>query len=615
MKKIIFLVYVVSCYTFANAQSPPITRIEPPFWWAGMKHQELQLLVQGQNIGNATVVIHYPGVEVVKVNKADNKNFLFIDLALHEDVKPGTFSIEFTGADKKRKIYRYELKERNLENSHQGLNTSDVIYLITPDRFANGDPANDDSKTLTEKKNRPFHGGRHGGDIKGMIDKIGYLNDLGVTSVWSMPMLENNMPEYSYHGYACTDYYQVDARFGTNDLYKQFGDELHKKNMKLVMDMVFNHCGVQHWWMKDMPFHDWVHYYPNMIETNHAMASLSDPHGAQSDRDQMEKGWFVPSMPDLNHDNPYLANYLIQNSVWWIEYAGLNGIRQDTYPYNKKDFMVRWAQYVHAEYPDFFLVGESWVDNEAQESYWSDKGNKAGTGYNSGTNMTDFPLCFALQKAFKKDGSLQELYRVISKDFLYHNSSANMIFGDNHDMDRFFYSISEDLNRFKSAMTFLLTTRGIPQLYYGTELLMKGHGQHGDIREDFPGGWSSDNRNAFLHEGRTQQENEAFTHVQKLLQWRQKSDAIRNGELKHFVPKDNIYVYNRKSPNESVVVIINTNAQPKKIDMTCYQEILNGYGGAIDILHNKKITNLKEIDIEANSSLVLELTPPFKAEK
>lgn len=614
MKKILFI-YFIFYGSYVAAQAP-ITRVEPPFWWIGMKHQELQLLVQGTNIGTASLTINYPGLKISKITPGDNKNFLFVDLLIGEEAKPGHVTMEFLLAGKKKKIsYDYELKERD-SNAHQGPTARDVVYLITPDRFVNANPSNDDSALMLEKKNRTFHGGRHGGDIEGMISRIDYMNDLGVTSVWATPLLENNMSEFSYHGYAITDYYRVDPRVGSNALYRKFAEELHKKNMKIVMDMVFNHCGLQHWWMKDMPFTDWIHYYPKTVETNHAMASLSDPHAAQSDREQMEKGWFVPTMPDLNHDNPFLANYLIQNSVWWIEYAGLDGVRQDTYPYNKKEFMVRWAKYVHHEYPDFFLVGESWVDNEAQASYWSPKANDRCYDFNSAmSSMTDFPLCFAMHRAFAKSGDIAEVYRVLTKDFLYQSPNQNMIFADNHDMDRFFYSIGEDVNRFKSAMTFLLTTRGLPEFYYGSELGMKGHGNHGDIREDFPGGWATDARSAFEHNGRTATENEIFDHVQKLLRWRRKSDAIQHGELKHFVPEDNVYVYNRKSANESVVVIINNSDQPKKLSMKRFEEILNGYDGALDILREKRIENLREIDIDANSSRVLELTPPLKASK
>lgn len=611
----ILLCFVIGWGT-TMAQSPSITQIEPPFWWVGMKHAELQLMVRGNNISSAAVTIEYSGVSIKRIHQTDNKNFLFLDLVLAENVKPGTVIINFKGDKTKPLSYSYELKQRENNTAHQRIDSRDVIYLITPDRFVNGNSANDEVKTLAEKPNRKFHGGRHGGDLQGLISKVNYMKELGVTAVWCNPLLENNMPEYSYHGYAITDYYNVDARYGSNTLYKKFSDDLHSQNIKLIMDMVFNHCGREHWWMKDMPFNDWIHYYPKMKDTNHAMASLSDPHGAQSDREQMEKGWFVSAMPDLNHDNSFLATYLIQNSVWWIEYAQLDGIRQDTYPYNKKEFMIDWAKYVHAEYPNFFLVGESWVDNEAQEAYWSDKGTSTTNGYDSHMNsMTDFPLCFAIHKAFKKDGDVNELYRVISKDFLYFNSGVNKIFADNHDMDRFFYTIGEDVSKLKLAMTFLLTTRGIPQLYYGTELGLIGHGEHGVIREDFPGGWPSDTRNAFTPEGRTSKENEIYDHLQKLLQWREKSDAIHTGTLKHFVPYDNLYVYNRKSDNQSVVVILNNNNQSKKVDMSRFEEILKDYGSALDVLQQKTITNLKEIEIGGNTSMILELKPITKAEK
>lgn len=602
------LLFVVPAYS-------QLPRVEPPNWWVGMQENKLQLLVQGENISDAEVKLEYPGVTLEKVHKADNKNFLFLDLSISDQAKAGSFDIQFSTGKKKKLTYKYELKEREKGRwAHKGLDQTDVMYLITPDRFANGDPANDEVKGLKEGKNMDFHSGRFGGDLKGISSKINYLEELGITAVWLNPVLENDMPEYSYHGYATTDYYKVDARFGSNEEYKKLTDDLHSRKIKMVMDMVFNHCGSHHWWMKDMPFEDWVHYYPEYVNTNHAKSALSDPYAAKSDIELMERGWFVSVMPDLNHDNPFMANYLIQNSIWWIEYVGLDGIRMDTYFYNKKEFMADWAKKIHREYPNFYLVGETWLESEAETAFWALQDPEDKTSYNSLLNsVTDFPLCFSLHEVFGNNGDVMDLYSVLAKDFLYYDPMMNKIFADNHDMDRFYHTIGEDLEKFKLAMTFLFTTRGIPQLYYGTEILMKGYGEHGVLREMFPGGWPGDTRNAFTKEGRTAEENEAFDHIRKLLDWRKGSDAIKNGSLKHFVPYDNLYVYNRQSAKESVLVIINNSSETVKPDMSRFAEVLNGYDGGVDVLSGVELIDLNTIEIKGNKALVLKLNPQLKS--
>lgn len=618
MKKIVGVMLIVGVTAVAHAQKvvPTLQRVEPSSWWIGMKESKLQLMVYGQNISTTTAEVNYPGVEIVKIHPAENKNFIFIDLDIKPEAKAGTVAINFNYGKKKKLTHNFPLMNRDNNRKANVINQNDIIYLVTPDRFVNGDPNNDAVAGLREGKNRSFHGGRHGGDLQGVLSKLDYMNDLGVTALWLNPVIENDMKEYSYHGYAITDYYKVDPRYGNNELYKKLSEELHKKDMKLIMDMVFNHCGLEHWWMKDLPFSDWVHDYPGYKITNYSISSLSDPHAAKSDQQQMERGWFVPTMPDLNHDNPFMATYLIQNSIWWVEYAGLDGIRMDTYPYNKKEFMSEWAKRLHTEYPALYLVGETWVETEALEALWSNRGPQYNGDFNSNMNsMTDFPLCFSVHKGFKKGGNVSELYRVISQDFVYYDATLNKTFADNHDLDRVFYTLGEDLSKFKMAMTFLLTIRGIPQVYYGTEILMKGHGDHGIIREDFPGGWSGDSRNAFTKEGRTAAENEAFDHIQKLNKWRRSTEALKGGHLTHYIPYDNLYVYNQKSDKESVVIIINNNDKSVKPDMSRYEEILKGYEGGTDILTNKKIDNLNEIEIDGNSSMVLILNPQLKAAK
>lgn len=608
MKKLIVIFLFLNLCYGASAQKATISRVEPPYWWAGMANPELQLMVYGHNIGGADVSISGEGVVLKKVHKADNVNYLFLDLEVNDSARPGTITISFSTAKNKSIEYSYEIRQRRQEGN-KGVNATDVIYLITPDRFVNADEGNDNIAELKEGKNREFHSGRHGGDLKGIISRLDYLEDLGVTALWLNPVLENDMPVYSYHGYAITDYYEVDPRLGSMEDYKQLSAALHDKGMKLIMDMVFNHCGREHWWMKDMPFSDWINYYPREEITNHAKASVSDPYAAEEDIKQMEKGWFVSEMPDLNHDNPFMANYLIQNSIWWIENAGLDGIRMDTYPYNKPEMMAEWAQRVESEYPGFYLVAETWVETPAHEAWWAEKG-KNSPGFNSYSTVTDFPLCFAIHRAFKKDGDITDLYKVLAEDFLYHQPGSNKTFADNHDMDRFYHIVGEDLDKFKLAMTFLLTTRGIPQLYYGTEVLMRKYGEHGILREDFPGGWSGDQRNAFTAEGRTPEENEAFEYLRKLLSWRSNNSALINGSLKHFVPYNNVYVYERSAGRDAVLVILNNNDENVQIQMNRFAELTANVSKATDAMTGSELhgfADLEILEIPANTALILEL--------
>jgi glycosidase len=607
--RLVLVIVAMAVTAYAQKNALTIDRIEPPFWWTGMANDHLQLLIKGNDLSATSVAVDYPGVEVTNVTPGEHPGFLFVDLKISPEANAGTVPITFTKGKRTRK-YSYELKERaSREGLARGLTERDVIYLITPDRFVNGDPDNDVVKGMREGINRSFPGGRHGGDLAGILSKVDYIHDLGVTTLWLNPIQENDMPEYSYHGYAITDFYKVDPRYGTNDQYLTLSSELHRRGMKLMMDVVFNHCGLEHWWMKDMPFPDWVHDYPNYEVTNYAIASLSDPHAAERDRRQMEKGWFVPTMPDLNQDNPFMATYLIQNTIWWIEYAGLDGLRVDTYPYNSKEFMSKWSLAIAREYPDLYVVGETWNGSPALVAWWAERG-PGYKGYNSHTKaMADYPLYFAILNAFRKGGNVWALYEALSHDFLYEHPEAHKVFADNHDVNRIFHSIGGDMTRFRQVMTFLLTTRGIPQIYYGTEILMKGADNDGVIRGDFPGGWPGDPRDAFTREGRTQEEQEAYEFLRRLLNWRKTSEAIAKGSLKHFLPQNNVYVYNRRSDNESVLVIINNGDATATQDMSRFAEVLTGYASAKDVLTGKVYNDLSSISLDAHSSLVLELKP------
>ncbi len=592
-----------------------LDRIEPPFWWIGMKIPDLQLLVHGKNIAETSVNIDYEGIKLRDVTLVENPDYLFLHLVISKKTKSGKFIIYFKKANKIISTYEYELKKRRKNSEYrQGFNSSDVIYLLMPDRFSNGDPSNDNVKGMKEKADRNNPDGRHGGDIKGIVNHLNYLQNLGITALWINPLLENNMNTYSYHGYAITDYYKIDPRFGTNRDYLNLIDDCHKKGIKVIMDMVFNHCGIGHWWMKDLPMKDWIHQFPKFTRTNYCSSVIVDPHASDFDRNLMLKGWFDKTMPDLNQNNKFLATYLIQNSIWWIENANIDGIRMDTYTYSNKNMMAKWTKRVLKEYPDFNIVGETWLPKPSLVSYWQkDALNK--DGYNSYLpSVFDFPLYYALGKSFNEketwNKGLIDLYNVLCDDYLYANPQNIVIFTDNHDCDRFFSKINKNLKSFKMAVAFLLTTRGIPEIYYGTEILMQGfkHNGDGDIRKDFPGGWKNDKINAFYKEGRNKEQNEAFDYLQNLLKWRKNKDVIHTGKLKHFIPHDGVYVYFRYNKKETIMVLLNNNNnEDKTINTKRFAECMRDYKYAKNIINGKTIYNLKSIIVPAKSAVILEL--------
>lgn len=602
---------LVLLYGMISAQN--INRVEPLCWWVGMKNQNLQLMVNGNNIGAADVTIDYPGVELIKVNRVENQNYLFLDLVINKNSKAGQFDIIFNFSNKQSTIYPYKLLARREESSlRKGFDSQDVVYLIMPDRFANGDQSNENVKGYNDKANRKDNYGRHGGDIQGVINNMDYFNDLGITALWLTPVLENNQPEASYHGYAITDYYKVDPRHGSNDLYQSMVDKAHQKGLKVIMDMVFNHCGHKHWWMDDLPTKDWINTWPKFTSSNYRSSVLSDPYSSEIDKEKMSKGWFVPSMPDLNQKNPFVANYLIQNSIWWVEFANLDGIRMDTYPFSDKFFMSSWANEVMTEYPNFNIVAEAWLNDITWCSYWQ-KGANNRDGYDSNVpTVMDFPLMYALRNAFNEeqtwDKGIVRLYDHLSKDFLYSNPNNLLVFADNHDDSRFFRK-NDSIGSFKLTMAFLLTTRGIPQIYYGTELLMTGDKSEGDglLRVDFPGGWPDDKRNAFVSEGRTKRENEAWNYLQTILKWRKSSEVIQNGKLKHFLPEDNIYVYFRYNTNKTVMIILNSNKTPRILKTERFKEMTDGFSKGVDIVSGRTIDSLEKLQLSPRSAMIIEL--------
>jgi glycosidase len=583
------------------------------FWWAGMKSPDLQLMIYGEKISAADITLKYPGVELVSVTKVQSPNYLFIDLKMDKNVKPGKLDIQFKVGNKVVATYPFELKTReNGSSERAGFNGSDVIYLVTPDRFINGNPNNDWVEGMREKPNRNNKGGRHGGDIRGIINSLDYLQKMGFTAVWLNPVLENNMTDFSYHGYSTTDFYKVDPRYGSNEEYRALNDELDKRGMKLIMDMIFNHCGSEHWWMKDMPMADWINNYPEYKITTHRRTVNQDPYASESDRKAMVDGWFVPTMPDLNQRNPYMEKYLIQNSIWWIEYVGLEGIRQDTWPYPDKDMMANWTKQVLNEYPNFNIVGEEWTVNPAIVSYWQ-KGKHNADGYKCYLpSLMDFPLQNAASSGLKNrknvnDGLLQ-IYESLANDFLYPNPDNLVIFPDNHDMSRFYVQVGEDAALLKMGLAFFLTTRGIPQIYYGTEILMRHDGDdHGNIRADFPGGWQGDKVNAITGEGLSAEQKEMQVFLAKIQNWRKEKTVIHSGKLKHFVPEDGVYTYFRYNDDEAVMVMLNSNETDKTVTTKRFSEITNGYQKGKEIITSKEISTISEIKVPAKSVMIIEL--------
>ena len=595
------------------SQKTDIQRIDPPSWWIGMKHTQLQLMVYGENISLTKPNIDYPGIEIKDVILVESPNYLFIDLDISSALA-GNFTIEFYDGKKKVASSNYDLKQREINPVEMtGFDNSDAIYLLMPDRFANGNPENDDMPGMLETANRSNPDGRHGGDIQGIVNNLDYIKDLGATSIWLNPLLENNMPAYSYHGYAITDLYKVDARFGTNEDYKNLVREAHEKGLKIIQDMVFNHLGTNYFWKDDLPSHDWYNQWPEFTRSNYRGGAVNDPHASNYDYTKMVKGWFDGSMADLNQKNPLLANYLIQNSIWWIEYLGLDGIRQDTYPYPDKDFMAEWMRRLLEEYPNYNVVGEVWLSFPPAVAYWLENNSNADGYHSNLTNVFDFPLMYAISKAFiENEGwstGTAQLYETLSQDYVYSDPMNLVVFADNHDGDRLYSKLNEDINNYKLAVTFLFTTRGIPQIYYGTEIIMTGneHQGHGFIREDFPGGWANDQGNAFTMEGRTKEQNEAFDFLRKLMIWRQGNKTVQFGKLTHYIPENGVYVYFRHDDKGSVMVMLNNTNEDKEVDLTRFAENIEGFKTGKSVLDKLYFDQLNKITIPAKSPLVIEL--------
>jgi glycosidase len=612
MRKLFVILFFLLSSQMVQAQK--LERIEPMFWWVGMHNPQVQLLVHGENIAATEAQLNYPGVTLVKTHKVENPNYLFLDLTISADAKAGKFPIVFTQNGKKKLQYVYELKNREQSASRiQGVTNKDLIYLLMPDRFANGDPKNDVVKGMQETKlNRDSMYYRHGGDIQGVINHLDYIKDLGVTAIWMTPEIENDMPLASYHGYAATDHYKIDARYGTNALFKSYVDQVHAKGMKVVKDIVHNHIGTGHYLFTDMPMKDWVNQWPAYTQTSYRDQPVMDIHGSQADKKRMLDGWFVPSMPDLNQRNPFVQNYLTQNHIWWVEYSGIDGLRLDTYPYSDPVYMADWAEKIRAEFPTLGIFGETLVNSVASQAFFTG-GNTVNGGFDTKLlGITDAVLKDAMYEALNgKSGWVDGIYRLYStlaQDFLYQDANRNVIFLDNHDMSRFYSMVNEDIQKYKAGMTLLLTMRGIPQVYYGTEILMKNYSNpDGLVRSDFPGGWKGDKTNKFKAEGRTAAENDAFNHFRTLANFRKNSEALQTGKLMQYVPQDGIYVYFRYSDTHTVMVIINTEDKEINLDTSRFDERMATATAATNVITGETINQIKTIAIPAKGSLVLAL--------
>ena len=591
-----------------------IDKVEPPFWYEGMNHSDLQILFYGKNIAQNQVSVSN-GIVISNVQKTENPNYIFVTIDT-KNVPAQELIFTFKNANKSFSK-NYTLKKRK-ENSklRKSFDSSDMMYLLMPDRFANGNPNNDSSNDTQEKADRNNPGGRHGGDIEGIIKNLDYIQNLGATAIWTTPLCEDNDKAYSYHAYGQSDVYKIDSRYGTNEDYLRLSAEMKKRKLKLIMDYVTNHWGSEHWMFKDMPTYDWFHQFPGYQQSNYRMTSQFDPNTSKRDAKYCMDGWFVTSMPDLNQSNPLVLNYLTQNAIWWIEYADLDGFRVDTYSFNEKEGIAKWTKAITDEYPYFNIVGEVWLHDQAQISYWQkDSPLSKIQSYNTNLpSVMDFTLHDVFGNVFNEDNpgwndGVIKFYENFVNDFLYANTNNLLIFAENHDTGRFNHIYKSDFQKYQMAMTILATTRGIPQLYYGSEIGMAGDKGKGDaaIRQDFPGGWNGDKNNTFTTSGRTVEQAKYFDLTSKLFNWRKSKSVIHSGKLTHYIPENNVYIYFRHNDLESVMVIVNNSKDKQSFKTDRFQENIKNFKSGKDLFSGIEFDLKNELSIEGKSSLILEL--------
>ncbi|MEI8085526.1 MAG: glycoside hydrolase family 13 protein [Paludibacter sp.] len=589
-----------------------VQKAEPTFWWTGMTQPEFQLMLNGANIACADISINYPGVTISHKELTDNPNYVFLYLNVAKETLPGKFNLKLKIGKNSQTIV-YELKSRrNGSAARKSFTEADAIYLLMPDRFANGNPKNDSFPSYIQGVNRNDPGARHGGDIEGIISKIPYLADLGITTLWTTPLFDNNDTKYSYHHYACSDYYKIDPRFGTNHDYVRLADSCHSKGLKLMIDVVPNHCGSSHWWMKDMPAKDWLNNWSTFTSSNYRMTALTDPHASEVDKYQLTHGWFAPNMPDLNLQNPLLFDYLRQVYLFWIEYANIDGMRVDTYPYNDIKTAARFIQSIRGEYPNMNVVGECWVKTPAEIAYYQ-SGNNNKDGFDSQlTSVMDFCLKDVLYSSFNEpeswDTGMARFYGHYAQDFVYANPNMIMNFLDNHDIDRYSTMTKGDVQKYKMGLAMLITARGFPQIYYGTEIMLDGiAGNYEGHRFDFPGGWATDKRNAFIPEDRTKAENEVFNYLKTLLNYRKNNTVLQNGKMKQFIPENGLYVTFRYNNEKIIMIIVNNNLENKELNLQRFNEMLKDKSQANEITTGIKYSLKNNIPIPAKTVIILEI--------
>ena len=593
--------------------SAQLERVEPPFWWEGMHLQNLEILFYGDSISDYEPASS--DIEILNVKRTENPNYLFVTVD-SSSRSEGVVQFEFNQQAERSFTHNFEFRQRRPGSStRKGFDASDVIYLIMPDRFANGDGGRDSHPETTEEVNRSDPGGRHGGDLRGIIKHLDYIESLGATAIWITPMCEDNDARGSYHGYAQSDVYRIDPRIGTNEEYAELAAELHKRGMKLIMDYVTNHWGLEHWMIKDLPSADWIHQFETFQQTNHRMTTQMDPNASKRDLKYCVEGWFVPSMPDLNQSNPSMLKYLIQNAIWWIEYSDLDGLRVDTYSYNSKETISQWTKAIMDEYPSFNIVGEIWMHHQAQIAYWQ-RNSKIGAIQNFNSHLPsvmDFTLHDAIIEEFDKEEpewneGMVKIYDNFVNDFLYPDIQNVLVFAENHDTPRI-NEIYPDVSDYKLILSMVATVRGIPQIYYGSEIGMKGKKSKGDgdIRRDFPGGWPGDQRNAFTAAGRTETESEYFDFTSRLLNWRKTSDVIHYGNMTQYAPEENVYVYFRSLNDRSVMVILNPNTSSRLLQLERFEENLKGFSRAMNVIENLALELNDELKVEGKTAYILEL--------
>lgn len=601
----------------AQVQDYRIEHLEPMSWWTGMHSRQLQLMVHGHEIAELEPALHYPGVHITNVARGANHNYLFIDLDLAPDTPPGTVHLLFQRGGKTALNYPYQLQARAPGSANRaGFGGADAIYEVMPDRFANGNPANDNAAGMTERADRQDGSGRHGGDLAGMAAHLDYVAAMGYTMLWPTPLLESNMQRGSYHGYATTNHYRIDPRYGSNEDYRNFVAQARARGIGVIQDVVLNHIGDRHWWMQDLPSDDWITHQGRFVPTQHHRVAVQDPYGAQADRRDFTQGWFVDTMPDLNQANPHLATYLMQNSIWWIEYAGLAGLRVDTYSYSDSAFLSAWSARIMSEYPKLNLVGEEWSPHIPIVARWQE-GKQNFDGYVSHMpGMMDFPLNDTLRRALDSDDadgaqySLTSLYETLSQDYLYANPGNMVLFEGNHDLPRIYSALHEDDALFRMAMAYVLTAPRIPQFYAGTEVLMTsttGRRDDASYRRDFPGGWAGDTVNAFTGAGLTPKQLAAQAFLKKLLNWRKGQSVIHHGKTMQFGPEQNTYVFFRYDGSKKVMVAFNKNHSDTPLATARFQEMLAGVHGGDDVISGRHYALGETLTLPARSVLVLEL--------